>query len=397
LREVDAVRLLFFKEAFAWPRAKGHDVHGYYMMKALSELGHTVSLVTLAPPPPQSIDGLRLAKCRILRRAENHNGEARFCLSRLQERFRSYWGVESVLIQDLARAARECEADAVVVVGLSVLPYLAAVQGAKRIWYAADEWAWHHFSQARFFSPSTWSELRAGLIKGLYERAYASLLDRVWVVTEADRRAMRWVAGTSRIDVIPNGVDGEQYRPQNQQQINRSCVFWGRLDFGPNIQALEWFCKNVWPVVRSSLPDARLGIFGFSPTEPVLALANRDGVTVVADLPDLRAEVDRHQVVVLPFVSGGGIKNKLLEAAGLGKAIVCSPQACGGLRVPEPLPFQRVGSVKEWAAAIQALWADSERRQKLGAAARKWVLEHHTWQAAARDAIVGLSETKTAR
>ena len=51
------MRLLFFKEAFAWPRAKGHDVHGYYMMKALGELGHEVSLVTLTPPPPESVQG----------------------------------------------------------------------------------------------------------------------------------------------------------------------------------------------------------------------------------------------------------------------------------------------------------------------------------------------------
>ena len=390
----DAVRLLFFKEAFAWPRAKGHDVHGYYMMKALGELGHEVSLATLTPPPPESVEGLKLGLCRVLTGAEDRNGEVPICLSRLQDRFRSYWGIETALIHALARVARDCEAQAVVVVGLSVLPYLAGVQGAKRVWYAADEWAWHHLSQVRLFSPSTWPEVRAGLVKGLYERAYASLLDRVWVVTEADRRAMHWVAGTNRIDVIPNGVDGEQYRPQGQPQIERSCVFWGRLDFGPNIQALEWFCKNVWPTVRSASPGARFTIYGFNPTEPILAFANRDGVTVVADLPDLRTEVDRHQVVVLPFVSGGGIKNKLLEAAGLGKAIVCSPQACGGLRVSEPLPFQKARGTSEWATAIQGLWTDSDKRQQLGAAARRWVLEHHTWHAAARDAVAGLLGTR---
>jgi glycosyltransferase involved in cell wall biosynthesis len=392
LKEVDAVRLLFFKEAFTWPRAKGHDVHGYYMMKALGELGHEVSLATLAPPPSESVQGLQLRLTRVLRGAENKKGNAPLVLTRLQERFRSYWGIETASIQALGQAAHDCEAEAVVAVGLSVLPYLAGVQGAKRVWYAADEWAWHHFSQVRLFSPSTWADVRAGLVKGLYERTYASLLDRVWVVTEADRRSMRWVAGTNRIDVVPNGVDGEQYRPQGQPQIERSCVFWGRLDFGPNIQAIEWFCKNVWPAVRFLSPTAQFTIYGFNPTPQVLAFANRDGVKVVADLPDLRSEVDRHQVVVLPFVSGGGIKNKLLEAAGLGKAIVCSPQACGGLRVPESPPFQKASSAKEWVAAIRALWVDSERRLKLGTAARKWVLEHHTWQAAARDAVAGLGK-----
>jgi polysaccharide biosynthesis protein PslH len=387
------VRLLFFKEAFAWPRAKGHDVHCFYMMKALAELGHEISLVTLTPPPPESIQGLRLTLCRVLQAADNA-GDTPLSLTRFQERFRSYWGINPALIQDVGRAARECQAEAVVVVGLSVLPYLAAVQGAKRVWYAADEWACHHLSQVRPLRPSTWSEFRAGLIKGLYERVYAPLLDRVWVVTETDRRAMRWVAGARGIDVLPNGVDGEHYCPQNQPQVERSCVFWGRLDFGPNIQALEWFCKQVWPAVRAAVPDARFTIYGFNPTAPVLAFANRDGVTIVGDLPDLRAEVDRHQVVVLPFVSGGGIKNKLLEAASLGKAIVCSPQACGGLRLPETLPFLKLRDASSWVQAIEALWKDAERRHHLGSAARQWVLEQHTWQATARDAVAGLTQTR---
>jgi polysaccharide biosynthesis protein PslH len=388
------MRLLFFKEAFAWPRSKGHDVHCFNMMKALEDLGHQVSLVTLTPPPPESVQGLRLAMCRVLRTAENHNGETLLSLTRFQERFRSYWGIEKALIQDVAQAARDFEADAVVVVGLGVLPYLAGVEGALRVWYAADEWAWHHLSQVRPLSPSTWSEIRAGLVKGLYERAYAPLLDRVWVVTEVDRRAMRWVARARAIDVIPNGVDGEHYRPQEQPQIERSCVFWGRLDFGPNIQALEWFCKRVWPSVRSAAPDAQFTIYGFNPTAQVLAFADGAGVTIIGDLPDLRTEVDRHQVVVLPFVSGGGIKNKLLEAASLGKAIVCSPQACGGLRVPPTPPFLKVRDSAQWAQAIQSLWADSQRRQFLGREARRWVLEHHTWEAAARDAVAGLSEAR---
>ena len=134
------MRLLFFKEAFAWPRAKGHDVHCYHMMQALGQLGHEVSLVTLAPTPPESVRGLKLTLTRVLRGSEKEtNGEPPPSLTRFQERFRSYWGIERSHIQGVARAARDCGAEAVVAVGLSVLPYLAGVRGAQRVWYAADE------------------------------------------------------------------------------------------------------------------------------------------------------------------------------------------------------------------------------------------------------------------
>jgi hypothetical protein len=98
--------------------------------------------------------------------------------------------------------------------------------------------------------------MRPAAVKGLYERAYGPLLDRVWVVSEADRRAMRWVAGARAVDVLPNGVDADYYAPRAAAVERETCAFWGRLDFGPNIQALEWFCGRVWPAVRRARPSA---------------------------------------------------------------------------------------------------------------------------------------------
>ena len=275
-------------------------------------------------------------------------------------------------------------------VGLNVLPYLAGVNGALRVWYAADEWAWHHLSQVRLLRPSTWSNVKEAAVKGLYERAYAPILDRVWVVTEEDRRAMLWVAGVAGVDVLPNGVDADHFAPRQRPQEPNSCIFWGRLDFGPNIQGLEWFCGRVWPAVRRACPQARFTIYGFQPTPEVRNLAGADGVRVVADLPDLRDEIATRQVVVLPFVSGGGIKNKLLEATAMGKAVVCTPRACGGLRREAAAPVTQARTVGQWVRALESLWADADVRRRQGEAARRWVLEHHTWSAAALPAAAGL-------
>lgn len=386
------MRLLFVKDSLGWPLANGHDVHCFHRMQALARLGHEVSLLTAADPPPPVLERLQLT----LRRTFPIDGEAPGVsprLSRLQERFRSYWGVSPGRIAAVPRVAEECRADAVIVDGLNALPYLGAVEGRCRVWHAGDEWAWHHLSQIQLRRPGTWSEIRTALVKGLYERAYGSLVDRIWLVTETDRRAMRWVTGVRNIDVIPNGVDGEHYRPMEQPQGERSCVFWGRLDFGPNIQALQWFCKRIWPKVRQQAPDARFTIYGFCLTEPVRALADQEGVTIISDLPDLRSEVARHQVVVLPVVSGSGVKNKLLEAASMGKAIVCTAKACLGLRLDGSPPFLTSRGVKEWVQAILSLWENTDRRSHLGTEAREWVLKKHSWTAMAQEAVDSLEQS----
>lgn len=382
-------RILFFKQSLVWPRASGHDVHTSSMIRALGELGHQISLATLVETRAEATAGLNLHAQRVLRDEGTASSGRHPRLTYWQERFRSYWGVRPGLIDALARTAEECQAEAVVVVGLDVLPYLGAIHGPLRIWYAADEWAWHHLSQMRLTAPSTWGEARTALVKGLYERAFRNLVDRTWVVSTRDQRAMRWLGRMRHVDVVANGVDTAHYAPRDVGQNPHSCTFWGRLDFGPNLQALEWFCRHVWPSLRRKVPDAKFTIYGFQATQRARRLADLEGVELCADLPDLRDEISRHQVVVLPFTSGGGIKNKLLEAASLGRAIVCSKRASNGLRGAADLPLVVARSGAEWVEAIVALWADAGRRKELGASARAWVSQHHTWESAARAALAG--------
>jgi glycosyltransferase involved in cell wall biosynthesis len=358
------------------------------MMQALARLGHEVALLTAAPASAEAVKGLDLAFCETLDRGAPPE------LTRLQARFLSYWGVEASRLSGVRQDATAWRADVVVAVGLNALPYLADITKAERVWYAADEAAWHHLSQLCLSRPSTWRHFSQAAINGLYERSFAGCVDRAWVVSETERQAMRWIAGIRNVDVVANGVDDDHFRPLDVPQHPRSCVFWGRLDFGPNLQALAWFCRKIWPALRRRVPDARFTIYGRCPTEAARALVRADGIELVPDLPDLRGAVARHQVVVLPFISGGGIKNKLLEAAALGKAIVCTPRACGGLRSDSALPLCIVRRPSDWVEAIERMWLRSPERERLGAEAREWVQTHHTWETAARAALVGLTASK---
>lgn len=387
------MRLLFVKERLSWPRSSGHDVHCYHSMRALSELGHQVGFVSLHEIDSQALAGANTEEtfCLQCYAPTSTNGHISQ-LSKSQERFRSYWGIEKTHIDQVGKIADEFRADAVIVVGLNVLPYLGAIKRAVKVWYAADEWVWHHLSQVRMLAPSSWKEIKQAFVKGLYERAYAPLLDRVWMVSTGDEQAIRWVTGVRNVDVLPNGVDTEYFQPRHKPEIAHSCVFWGRLDFGPNIQALLWFCRKVWPAIVQAVPDATFTIYGFQPTAAISDLqAERRGIEVIPNLPDLRERITEHQVVVLPFVSGGGIKNKLLEAAAMGKPIVCSTRTDRELSAGSALA--RANKSCQWRDELIALWHDEARRKDLGLAAREWVMRDHTWKAVAEKAAQGLKES----
>jgi polysaccharide biosynthesis protein PslH len=311
-------------------------------------------------------------------------------LRRLEERYRSYWGVPSARIAAFGALAGQFDADAVVVAGLSVLPMLAAIDGPIRIWYAADEWVWHHLTQVRH-RQHLWENVRAAVVKGVYERVFRRRIDRAWVVSDSDARAFRRVASLRQVDTIPLGVDADFFSVAGERVRPDSAVFWGRLDFGPNLQALRWFIERVWPAVKARRARARFTVIGFRPTPEVRALAHADGVVLEPDVLDIRPVVARHGAVVLPFISGGGAKNKLLEAAAMGKAIVATPRTLSGLRGDPPVQIAR--TVDEWVTSLLRCWDDEAERRSLGVRARRWVEREHTWAAAGRLALDGIARS----
>ena len=385
------MHFLFVKDSLAWPRSSGHDVHSYHMMQALSELGHDVSLTTRLPPSSQAIAGLELAE---LLTWSTPRANRTVKLHGLQDRFRSYWGIEQETIKTIGAEADELAVDAVVAVGLEVLPLLAGVRNAHRIWYAADEWVWHHLSLVRLDDVESWKHVRTALLKGLYEFAFRTVVDRAWVVSTADQKAMRMFAQIRHVDVVPNGVATQHFVPTADDELPYSCVFWGRLDFEPNVQALEWFCRTVWPQVLQRYPTAVFRIFGFHPNESVQRLQQTPGIELTADLPDLRVEIARSQVVVLPFQSGGGIKNKLLEAAAMARPIVCSARSANGLMLSDEQVLAFANRPQQWVDVLGSLWKSAAQRQQLGQAARRWVTLAHTWEASARRALAPLQTAR---
>jgi glycosyltransferase involved in cell wall biosynthesis len=133
-----------------------------------------------------------------------------------------------------------------------------------------------------------------------------------------------------------------------------------------------------------------LTLIGYQPSDSVRRLAGHDGIELKANMADLRAEVCSHQIAIMPFVSGGGIKNKLLEAAALRRAIVCSRVAARGLRHGATSPFVVAKTEREWVDAMLRLWSDERLRRELGVSAREWVKAYHTWPAAAAKAVASL-------
>lgn len=143
----------------------------------------------------------------------------------------------------------------------------------------------------------------------------------------------RFYAGISpdRTAIISNRVllpkNNYQFKPENEKII----TFIGKMDYRPNIMAVEFFSSQVFPSLRKAFPELKFRIVGMSPGKNILKLSNQDGIEVTGFVPDLNLELYRSTLVVAPMLTGSGIQNKILEAMAAGCCVVTTPLGAEGL------------------------------------------------------------------
>src|SRR4029079_7427356 len=111
-----------------------------------------------------------------------------------------------------------------------------------------------------------------------------------------------------------NGVDLEYFRPtERDRESGPRLVFVGVMDYQPNVDAVQWFCREILPRIRQEVSDVALTICGARPTQAVLDLGRLPGVQVTGAVPDVRPHMADAAVAVIPVRTARGIQNKVLE------------------------------------------------------------------------------------
>ncbi len=178
---------------------------------------------------------------------------------------------------------------------------------------------------------------------------------------------------------MPNGVDAAYFRPSGLPVNPREIVFSGIMGFPPNIAAALYFAHQVFPRIRASLPECQWSIVGGNPAPQVQALANSN-IRVTGFVPDLRSHLEQAAVIVSPLLSGGGIKNKILEAWAMGKAVVATPLGCAGIDTQDGVNLLIARGACEFAAKTVYLLTHPEHARRIGCAAQQWVTTQYSWE-----------------
>ncbi len=204
-------------------------------------------------------------------------------------------------------------------------------------------------------------------------------------ISEVDLMKFRKMGYTNGARAIPIGLDLEGYEP-TPINIYRplSMGFIGSLDWMPNLEGLKWFLDRIWPTMTNTFNDLELHIAGRHAPEDLLN-ASKGNLVVHGEVECAKDFLNQHQIMVVPLLSGSGMRAKIIEAMALGRIVITTSLGLEGIPAQDGVEVFVADSVDEFVRILSDLHYEPQILADMSVAARDFVNRNYCHHNLARD------------
>jgi len=274
--------------------------------------------------------------------------------------------------------------DAVHVQHLRMAPYWAYFNDVPRILDLPDAYSlyWKRrilSSKGIFRLFNTIEQKRVFRYEDVLNRYDLSL-----VCSREDQAYLREEKHIGNVALLPNGVDTQTFSSQGHDyRLDKIILFTGNMDYAPNVDAVQYFVLDIFPLIRKEMPDVQFVIAGQRPVKKVQELAG-DGVTVTGFVKDLSGMYGQAAIVVAPLRFGAGTQNKVLEAMAMGVPIVSRNIGFNGLNISSGEGVILALETEVFALECIALLQSAALRESVGSAGKEVIRNNFDWDVVTR-------------
>ena len=213
-----------------------------------------------------------------------------------------------------------------------------------------------------------------------YEKKMYRSFEKVHVVSDVDKTYLHKLNPNLDIEVIPNGVDTEYFKPLESFTDGNCLVFVATMN-GENAANAIWFIRNVFPKVNKLFPDLKLYLVGKDPDPNLVKEAQRlKGVIVTGYVKDIRPYVYKASIIVDPTMKTCGILNHVLQSMSMGKTVIGTSSSFLAIRGAVPWKHMVVSKdKKEFIENIAFLLKNAEKNRVIGINARNLIEKNYQW------------------
>jgi len=279
---------------------------------------------------------------------------------------------EKLLIREL----RKTRYDIIQFEGLMVSLYLSAVRkysNAKRIYRAhnIENQIWQRLSQQKSdpFKKS-YLKMHAKRIKN-YELQQLNNFDGIAVFTEQDKATLLEYGTKIPIEILPVGINLDQYKPDYSKTDFPTLFFLGSLDWLPNREGIEWFLDNFHKDLTDGDLRVRFYVAGNDIPERFDDYEVMGKIFIQGEVDDALEFVNSKSIMIVPLLSGGGMRVKIVEGMAMQKCIISTSLGAEGINIENGVNILIANNREEFYEAIKLCIADEEYCKTVGLNARK--------------------------
>lgn len=197
-------------------------------------------------------------------------------------------------------------------------------------------------------------------------------IDFLVPITTVDERIFREMGYTKPALSLPLGVDLNDYpyKPPSEKEL--SLFHLGSMDWLPNVEGVEWFLQSCWPAIHEKFSDLKLFLAGRNFPESI-SNANHKGVICEGRIENANAYMADKQIMIVPLLSGSGMRVKIVQGMALGKTIISTTIGAEGIHVENGKNILLADSPMEFLKAVKKCKADPAYCFSIGKSARELV------------------------
>lgn len=209
-----------------------------------------------------------------------------------------------------------------------------------------------------------------------FEKAVLEKVDAVVSITDIDKKMFQQLVPGKPVYTCITGVNAEYYGKPGDRHLKPKTVFYfASMDWLPNQEAVEWFLDNCWNKIFKEIKDCKLVIAGKNMPQRFIRL-NLPNVQVIPNVSNSKDFYNQHDILVVPLLSGSGLRIKIIEGMAYGKAIVSTRIGAEGIDVTDKKNIFLADSPSDFSAAVIDLLRNDDKRHALETEARKFAEEH---------------------
>lgn len=204
-----------------------------------------------------------------------------------------------------------------------------------------------------------------------YEQSAFNLFDGIIAFTQEDKILLQQMGCKVDIEIIPICIDTKKFDIKFDTGQKIKLFHLGGMDWRPNLEAIQWWLQNVYPLCKKEMPQIELHLAGKHMPKDIFDMADNRTLFVYNKIVTVKEFMADKQIMIVPLLSGGGMRVKIIEGLAAGRVVISTSIGAEGIAAIPEKEILIANTPQEFIVQLNSIVDDKLRMQNISKAAKE--------------------------